>query len=359
LVGYDELKRPKQHTQTFGTSAQPVGKKVAEKRHAAHVKDAADSNLSTSIDTFGGYLSAWLDQRSQTWAATTDRRNRQAVAKITPKLASIKLSQLKRGDIQDWVDGLTGSAGTLKRDHVTIQGALQDAVDGERVGLARNPARGVRLPEGNDPEANPPEDDEVVRILQAAGARGQLWRDLFTLAANTGLRRGELCGLRWCDLSKDLSTITINQAVECLVKSQDGVTWRLKDTKTHQVRGLPLPKAAVRALQRRRGNDRPDTTAFVFSKDDGATPIHPDYVTKTFAKIAKAAGLSGYDLKDFRSYAATVLTEECGLAVAQAFLGHKTMTTTARHYTAARKSALAAGVAAFDRLDHEQAEVTA
>ena len=282
-------------------------------------------------------------------------------AKLPTSLTSTKLRDLKRGDIQLWANSGIVPAASVKRHHMVLQGALQDAVDGEKVGLAKNPAKGIRLPVTADVEPNPPEDDEVVRILKAAGARGQLWRDLFTFVANTGLRRGEVCGLRWCDLSRDLSTITISQAVEVLVKKNDGATWQLKDTKTHQVRELPMPKAAVRALQRRRGNGGPDPESYVFFKDDHGplVPVHPDHVSTVFSLVAGDAKLADVTLKDFRSYAATVLTEEVGLAVAAKFLGHANMATTARHYAGARKSAMAAGVAAFDRLDHEQAAVTA
>jgi len=362
LVGYidGDTKRPIQRRWRAGTDRKPVGKRAAERLYADFVTQVTRGELSTATDTFGAYLSGWLDQRAGTWAATTERRNRQAVAKVSANLAALQLSQLRRGDIQEWVDGLTGSAGTVKRDHVTIQGALQDAVDGEKVGLVKNPARGVRLPEGNDPEPAPPEDDEVIRILQAAGAVDELWRDIFTFTANTGLRRGEVCGLRWCDFSDDLRFITVNRAVECLVKSNDGATWALKDAKMHQVRELPLPKAARTALQRRKGNSRPDPENYVFVEgDDPLVPVHPDRVSKLFAKVADDAKLGDIRLKDFRSYAATVLTEEVGLAMAQAFLGHKNMTTTARHHTAARKSALAAGVAAFDRLGLDQPAVMA
>ena len=360
LVGYKDgdTTRPIQHTETYGKDAAPVGKIKASKLHADHVARCAKGEVSTAVDTFGAYLSTWLNQRAKTWSATTERRNRSIVAKLPVQLTKIKLSQLKRGDIQVWVDSGIVPSASIKRHHAVIQSALKDAVTGEKVGLARNLALGIRLPVTKDPEPTPPEDDEVARILNVAGTRGEMWRDLFTFVANTGLRRGEVCGLQWGDLSEDLSEVHIRHAVEVLVKSRDGATWALKDTKTHQDRALPLSAAARRALQRRRGESRPDPQSFVFHNRGPFVPVHPDHVSTTFSEVADDAKCGHVRLKDFRSFASTVLTEAAGLAVAQQFLGHKDMSTTARHYTGARKSALAAGVAALDALDVEQPALT-
>jgi integrase len=356
LVGYrdGDTTRPIQHTETYGTNTAPIGSRAAAKFHADHVTRAGSGAVSTSTGTFGSYLSSWLDQRAGTWKATTARRNRSIVAKLPGSLTSVKLSQLRRGDVQAYVDTLPAAG--ARRVHAVLQSALQDAVDGQKVGLAANPAKGIRLPRKSVAEATPPTDEELQLVLGAAGLKGELWRDLFTFAAFTGLRRGEVCALRWDDIEDDV--VNVRYSVETLTKSKDGSTWSLTDTKTHQARRVPLAASARRAVQRRADNELLDGSTFVFSEDGGATPVHPDRMSKVFAAAADRAGVQ-CTLKDLRSYAATVLAESAGLKVAQAFLGHRDVTTTARHYASARQSAMVAGVAALDRLDHEQPAVSA
>lgn len=350
LVGYKDgdRTRPIQHTETYGTNSAPVGKRDAEKLHAAHVAKADAGAVSTATDTLGAYLSAWLDQRAGTWKATALRRNRTIVRQIPEKLAAIKLRDLKRGDLQSYVDTLPAAG--ARHGHAVLTGALADAVSGERVGLVANPAKGIRLPKTSVPEATPPEDAELQLVLGEAGLIGDLWRDLFTFAAFTGLRRGEVCGLRWCDIED--GAVQVRHSVETLIKSTDDSTWALTDTKTHQAREVPLATSARRTLRRRKGNTRPDPEHYVFTEGDGTVPVHPDRVSKVFAAAAREAGVS-CTLKDLRLYAATKVADGVGLKAAQHMLGHRDVTTTARHYSAASKSALAAGVAALDLVDIE------
>jgi integrase len=328
-----------------------VTKKVAAQRHAAHVTAVGCGEVSTSARTLGQYLDRWLDDRSPTWKATTERRNRTIVRQVPDSLRSIRLRDLTRGDVQRYLDRLGTSPTAVRRVHAVLTGALGDAVRNGDQGLASNPAAGVRLPRTVVPEATPPTDEELQRVIGQAGLRGQLWADLFSFAAFTGLRRGELCALRWADLT-ELDTVTIRHSLETGTKETGG-TWALSDTKSHAQRTVPLSQRARRAVARRRAaqGDRPDATAFVFSEtDDGSHPIHPDHLSKVFTRAAKDAGCPSVRLKDLRSYAATVLASSAGLKVAQQFLGHRDVTTTARHYAGSRADAVAAGIAALDAI---------
>ena len=233
--------RPKQHSETYGTNGQALTQREAERLHAKHITKAADSQLSTAVDTFSGYLTRWLDDRTPTWKATTERRNRSIVRQIPDDLSRIRLRDLKRGDIQRYINTLPPAG--ARRVHAVISGALADAVSGEKEGLARNPAEGIRLPRTNVPEANPP-DDELKLVLGAARLVGELWGDFSTFAAYTGLRRGEVCALKWADVD-GLEAITVRHSVEALTKGDTGATWALTDTKSHQTRSVPLAQAVA------------------------------------------------------------------------------------------------------------------
>jgi integrase len=355
VTGYHEG-RPVQHAETYGGRAGKVTKRVAQQRHAAHVTAVGVGEVSTSARTLGRYLTLWLDDRSPTWKQTTARRNASIVRQLPESLTSIRLRDLTRGDVQRYLDRLGTSPAAVRRVHAVLTGALSDAVRNGDQGLASNPAAGVRLPRTVVPEATPPTDEDLQRVIGQAGLRDQLWSDLFSFAAFTGLRRGELCGLRWADVT-DLDSVTVRHSLETGTKATGG-TWSLSDTKSHAHRTVPLAQRARRALARRRAaqGDRPGESAFCFSESvDGSEPIHPDHLSRVFTRTAKDAGCPSVRLKDLRSYAATVLASSAGLKVAQQFLGHRDVTTTARHYAGSRADAVAAGIAALDAIADDPA----
>ena len=141
------------------------------------------------------------------------------------------------------------------------------------------------------------------------------------LAAVTGARRGELCGLRWADIDLDAGLVHIGFSY--LVR--DGQKIR-KDTKTHQDRYLAIDavtaavlaerKQQVQALLGTTGVKLPPA-AYVFASDLlGLTPWNPDWVTHEVAEVAEGAGVS-LDIKALRHYTVSqLLAGGIGLAAA-------------------------------------------
>ncbi len=369
LVGYvdGDKTRPKQHAETYGTTTQPIGKREAERLHAAHVKGATDQKLSTSKDTLGGHLTRWLDDMSADWKPSTEYRNRRIVEAIPDELKSRKLRDLKPADLQRYYSTLSRAG--RRRVHAVIRKSLGDAVKGGEVGLAVNPADNLTMPVTTVPEATPPTDEQLTAILRTARTRkdGELWRDLFMFSAFTGLRDGEVCALRWQDVPEDLSEVHVCHSVEAGTKAQlGGKTWKLGGTKTHQDRVVLLSDRARRSLIRRRdaAGGSPTGDEWIFTKQAGNTdePLHPHHVSRVFGKVTDAAGCPDVTLKDLRSYAATVVTDAAGLKAAQQMLGHRDVTTTARHYASTRADTFKRAAAALDAVaveDDDQPSLSA
>ena len=117
------------------------------------------------------------------------------------------------------------------------------------------------------------------------------------LAAVTGARRGELCGLQWADIDLDAGLVHI--AFSYLVRA--GQKTR-KDTKTHQERTLAIDAVTVAVLADRKQHVQAlladagvllAPAAYACTSDPaGRTPWNPDWVSHKVAEVARGAGVT-------------------------------------------------------------------
>jgi integrase len=147
-------------------------------------------------------------------------------------------------------------------------------------------------------------------MVQAAEGLDPMLAPILLLAALTGARRGELCGLRWSDVDWTDGTLAIKRSVYEVPGGGFGV----KATKTHQGRRIGLDDLAIELLRRHRAAvlDRagslslevPDD-AYMFSiSPQGSEPIRPDVLTRFAGRAAKAAGVDIH-LHALRHFSAT------------------------------------------------------
>ena len=161
---------------------------------------------------------------------------------------------------------------------------------------------------------------------------------LYLLAATTGLRRAELCGLRWQAVDLDAGTLSVEPDTRVVVngKAQDS------DGKTDNApRMLALDPATVAALKEWRDRQRAEHVFFdrdyltgdrVFTWENGR-PVHPDVIRQRFNRLVQRCGLPHIRLHDMRhSYATAALKAGVHLKIVSARLGHASETFTASVY---------------------------
>lgn len=200
------------------------------------------------------------------------------------------------------------SASTIRQVHFVLSGALKRAVRWRW--LATNPITEAEPPPAPRPSPRPPSAQEAARILAEAW-KDPDWGLLVWVAMVTGLRRGELCGIRWRHVDLDTGVL----ALERSIGQRSGQTWE-KDTKTHQQRRIALDPETIELLTEYR--DRCANRAgelglelaqdgFLFSlAPDGSTHLLPDSVSQRYGKLAKRLGIHT-SIHKLRHYSATEL----------------------------------------------------
>ena len=203
------------------------------------------------------------------------------------------------------------SAKTVHYIHTTIHKSLEDALDAGLVpknvaDRAKPPRPSRRSTEG----IRAWEPHELAAFLDhVRGTRlGPMWR----LAAMTGMRRGEVLGLRWSDLDLRMARLSVRHAVVAVAYETIEST-----PKSHNARVIDLDDETVnqlRAHHRRQQGERNEWAAdyedhdLVVCKENGE-PIHPHTFSQSFERLLKKAGLRPIRLHDLRHTHATLGAE--------------------------------------------------
>jgi integrase len=239
--------------------------------------------------------------------------------------------QLLRGGRRDGRGGL--SARTVRYLHTVLNRCFADAV---RAGhLAVNPAAAADPP---SPRAARPRIYPVWSPAELAlflvAARDDPLYPAFHLAAATGLRRGELLGLRWCDIDHQSCELHVVQAVVEVAHEA-----RITPPKTERSRRLvALDRTTSEILARHRAaaeaiNQDFDDQGLVFTSPKGG-PIHPALFSYYFQRRVRVAGLRRIRLHDLRhTHATHALQAGVHPKIVSERLGHSTITVTLDTYS--------------------------
>jgi integrase len=280
---------------------------------------------------------------------------------VVVRLGGVKLSSLSAPMLNSFYGDLlrdgrgAGGAGlsptTVARVHVTVHRFLRDAV---RWGvLQRNVADQATAPRPIKRKMAPWSPRETGQFL--ATTRGTRLSALWQLAAMTGLRRGEVCGLRWCDVDLEQRRLTVARAR--VMAGGQVVSSSPKTVGSARTIGLDELTASVLRAHRSRQNEwrlaageawMGDDTIFT---DELGRPLHPTAVSKFFKAAAHEAGMPLIRFHDLRhGYATAALEAGAAMKVVSERLGHRSISITADVYSHVRPEvdqALADEVAAI------------
>lgn len=232
---------------------------------------------------------------------------------------------------------------TIAVYHHVISSILSTAVQWQII--AANPCDRIKPPKSEQKEAAYFDEAEALKMLECLEAEPLLYRALFTLIINTGMRRGEALGLTWNDIDLNRGIIDINKS--SLYTADKGIFEH--DTKTKKSkRVISIPSVTVDVLRaykvhqterRLQLGDRWQGSDKVFTTEEGA-PLHPDTATKYYHKFAERNGLTNTKIHALRHTNATLMIANgTDIKTVSKRLGHANITTTGNIYTHAIQTA--------------------
>ncbi|MFB8276918.1 tyrosine-type recombinase/integrase [Nocardia colli] len=287
------------------------------------------------------YLEYWLENvaaiknRPRTYEQYESVVRRQLI----PGLGHHRLAKLSVYDAQLFLnkkhqDGMSARSVCLIRS--VLRTALSRAEREELV--KRNVAKLVDVPTWRRKPIVPWSPSEVTSFLHVA--RDHQWYAAYAILLIYGMRRGEVLGLRWCDINFDQHAIHVRQQLQRIhgkleqgpVKTSAGV--RDLPLVGHIEQLLRVDHLELHDSDHRHTMDENDSVdrQLVFTSSVG-TPIDPKNFVRSFHRIREQAGIRRITVHHARHTAATVL-KDCDVPVrdAQLILGHSHIMTTMQLY---------------------------
>ena len=281
--------------------------------------------------TTGEWLDTWLEHYAKPLMRATTYNNYETLIRlyIKPYVGEVRLNKLTtlqiqklynrlltngrfdRPEAKDQPKGLSGK--TVRNIHTVIHSACEKAIM-ERI-LAVNPTKGCRLPKKDHTEMKVLPPEKLADFFREAKETGVF--ELYYLDLSTGLRRGELLGLKWSDIVFENRTLEVKRQIQRV----NGVIQETAPKTRNAYRKILLPVEAVEILQQYREQQTLESE-YVFSSPTGGI-MEPDCARKMLKRVLERAGLDEMRFHDLRhTFATLALQNGVDVKTLSGILGH-------------------------------------
>ena len=267
--------------------------------------------------TLGEWMDKWMDEYMIfTIKENTIKGYRSQIDhQIKPFIGHKQLASLTTADIQKFynkikkegrvhphpIHGHVLSDSMVRKIHMMLHEAMEVAVR-ERY-IVRNPTDNTTIPKKTTTEKQVLDDSQLNRFLEAIQGE-PYWHDFFYVEVMTGLRRGEICGIKWSDIDFNEGTLCIKRSVS--TKEGGGVS--IGETKTDAgVRTIIMPPSVATLLWKKRSDA---INEWVFPHyTTPSDPLHPSSAYKKLKTLLKRLELPLLRFHDLRHTFATQATD--------------------------------------------------
>jgi len=332
-VGYDvETGKPKKKY-FYGKTRKEVQEKITETTGRVQTGTYREPSKLRVSEWFNIWVEEY--QKPSLRPTTWESYKMQVDKHIIPALGHLFLTQLQTHHLQALyndkqkdgarLDGKPGplSPRSVRYLHMIIHACLEQARREGKIMI--NPADMARPPKDKKKEIQYLDTEGVAKFL--AAARESRHFPAYFLELATGLRRGELLGLRWKDVDLKAGTVTVNQG---LVRTKQGLVFQEPKTPLAN-RTINIPPEIVNELKfhRRRqmteienAGEAWENNGLVFCNELGH-PLCPRGFTRNFERVLKRAGIENVNFHGLRhTYAVMSLQEGVDIKTTQENMGH-------------------------------------
>ena len=225
--------------------------------------------------------------------------------------------------------------------------------------IPMNPMLKVKRPAPRKDEQPKEESDkaytvqELSYILSCAAQEPLQWQTYISLAADTGLRRGECCGLRWADIDFKAGTVTVRRNLQYTATAGVYAT-SPKNGKVRVVDVGPDTLALLKQLREKQAQSC--ISKWCFTQEGTAEPMHPQSPTRYFQKFGQRYGVKDFHPHKLRHSSASIaITSGADVVSVSERLGHSDTAVTLRMYAHANEESIRrAGQTVRDALKAQQ-----
>ena len=256
---------------------------------------------------------------------------------ILPALGDLKVPDITAAQIEALLLSIQAqgkSHGTAVKIYTILLGIFKKArKDGT---IQANPMELIDRPKSRKDEikatgAEAYTAKEVQEILNYLNQEPLKWRVFVHLLIDTGIRRGECCGLQWMDIDFKACTITIKGNL-CYTPEKGIYLDTPKNGKTRTIDVDPEVMELLKLLRREQA--KKVLSPYVFTQEDCADPMHPCSPTAYLRKFSKKYGIDHLHPHKLRhSFASVAITSGADVASVSEKLGHADKAVTLRMYT--------------------------
>lgn len=329
-----------------------LGKTQAEVKEK--LKKAIEANTHSEVRqdhyTVGQWLDIWLENYARLKVRPSSHKTYQGFIEnhIKPAIGDVPLEKVTAMDLQrlyrtlletgrvDRIEARNKPKGlsvkTVRNINQMFSSAMDAAVE-QRL-ITGNPTKGCALPKLEKKEMNILPPESLAAFFREAKESGVY--ELYYIELATGLRRGELLGLKWGDVDLNRGIVHIRRQV----LRQNGKVVEAPLKTKNSYRSIPVSKDAIEVLKAQKAKT---TSEYVFPSLNGG-PISPDSVLHMLHRVLKRAGLPRVRFHDLRHTFATIaLQNGVDVKTVSGMLGHYsagfTLDTYAHVTTAAQREA--------------------
>ena len=322
----------------YAKTQKELNEKLLRKKNEYHgIELTEDSNM-----TVGEWLDIWLDK----YASLTLRENtltgyRRIVNNyVKPHIGNKPISFITANDLQKLYVKLKKegrifyhpqfkrelSDSSVLRVHTMLHKAFDDAI---KEGLiAKNPTHNTNPPKKTKTEMKVLNDEQLQRFMNAI-EQDELWHDFFYTELTTGLRRGEICGLKWSDFDETENSVTVKRSLTTVT---DGKVIQSEPKTADGKRKIYLPESTAELLKKRKQRSNSE---WIFENPlDPSLPVVPHTAYHRMKTVLRNEDLPNIRFHDLRhTFATHALSSGVDAKTLSRILGHTNASFTLDTYT--------------------------